>query len=233
MKSAAQSTGRRRAIGDTGDRDRCHRRPRKVSPTSPQGIRKKERKPIRAGEASSTAANVVPFSLAAPAELEAAGPVPAWEPGTLTMAKVVSAGPSAAQLPAVRNAWDVCAVWAKHVAAAQWFDDEKEMLVVLALNARGYCMHVFLVSIGTAAETLGHMREIFRPLVAAGAYSFVVAHNHPTDELEPSKPDLELLSRIRAAAEVMQIHLQDFVIVGRMDRGNALKARSCREDGAL
>lgn len=198
---------------------------------SHQGIKKKKGKPIRAGEGLSTATNVVPFSLAA-AEIEAAGTVPAWEPGTLTMAKVVSAGPSVERLPAVRSVWDVCGVWTKHVAAAQWFDDEKEMLVVLALNARGYCMHVFLVSIGTAAETLGHMREIFRPLVAAGAYSFVVVHNHPTNEVEPSKPDLELLSRIRTAAEMMQIHLQDFVIVGRMDCGNTLRARSCREDGA-
>jgi hypothetical protein len=176
--------------------------------------------------------NVVPFPLPAPAELEAAGAVPTWEPGTMTMAKVVSAGPSSPQLPAVLNVWDVCSIWTRHIAAADWFDEDKEMLVVLALNARHYCMHTCLVSMGTAAETLAHMREIFRPLVVSAACSFVVVHNHPSDDVEPSKTDQELLSRIERAAELLQIHLQDFVIVGRMDRGNTMKAHSWRQEGA-
>jgi len=235
MKNNRHSRRPRTETGDTGDHDMCHPCPQHVTPVSHQGIKKKEKKPMRGEGALSMAAmpsNVVPFPLPPPAELDAAGAVPTWEPGTMTVAKVVSAGPSAPHLPAARNVWDVCGIWTRHVAAADWFDDDKEMLVVMALNVRHYCMHIFLVSMGTTAETLGHMREIFRPLIVSGAHSFVVVHNHPSNEVEPGKTDHELLSRIKTAADMMQIYLLDFVIVGRMDRGHTMKAHSWRQEGA-
>ena len=108
----------------------------------------------------------------------------------------------------------------------------RESLRVVLLDTRHRLIHAEEVSLGTLNESLAHPREILRPAVSHGAYAFVLVHNHPSGDPTPSEADRSLTRRIREAAELMQIHLLDHVIIGR-ERPGAPPYFSFKEHGLL
>lgn len=108
----------------------------------------------------------------------------------------------------------------------------RESLRVVILDTRHRLVHEEEVSLGTLNESLAHPREILRPAISHGAYGFVLVHNHPSGDPTPSEADRSLTRRIREAAELMQIHLLDHVIIGR-ERPGAPPYFSFKEHGLL
>ncbi len=108
----------------------------------------------------------------------------------------------------------------------------RESLRVVLLDTRHRLIHEEEVSLGTLNESLAHPREILRPAVSHGAYAFVLVHNHPSGDPTPSEADRALTRRIREAAELLQIHLLDHVIIGR-GREGAPPYFSFKEHGLL
>jgi DNA repair protein RadC len=90
-----------------------------------------------------------------------------------------------------------------------------EKLWVLALNRRGRLLECVEVSSGTVNAALAHPREVFRAAVRASASSIICAHNHPSGDPTPSRPDVEATRLLREAARTLEIELMDHVIVGR------------------
>lgn len=108
----------------------------------------------------------------------------------------------------------------------------RESLRVVLLDTRHRLIHAEEVSLGTLNESLAHPREILRPAVSHGAYAFVLVHNHPSGDPTPSEADRALTRRIREAADLLQIHLLDHVIIGR-ERPAAPPYFSFKEHGLL
>ena len=106
----------------------------------------------------------------------------------------------------------------------------RESLRVVLLDTRHRLIHQEEVSLGTINESLAHPREILRPAISHGAYAFVLVHNHPSGDSTPSEADRSLTRRIREAADLMQIHLLDHVIIGRQ-RPSAPPYFSFKEHG--
>ena len=111
-------------------------------------------------------------------------------------------------------------LWQAHVTTAQWYDENKEALVVFLLDTKLRCIGFNLVSLGTLNESIAHPREIFRPAIISGCYAIALAHNHPSGNPDPSSADRRLTSSLREAASLMQIQLVDHVIVGRSENGS-------------
>src|SRR5215213_1590997 len=57
-------------------------------------------------------------------------------------------------------------------------------------------------------------RENFKPAIRASAASVVLAHNHPSGRVEPSREDREVTARLLGAAEIIGIEVLDHVILG-------------------
>ena len=74
-----------------------------------------------------------------------------------------------------------------------------------------------VVTIGTATETLAHPREIFREAIKQGATQIIIAHNHPSGSLEPSREDIDLTKRLLEVAEIVAIPVLDHLILGKGD----------------
>lgn len=108
----------------------------------------------------------------------------------------------------------------------------RESLRAVLLDTRHRLIHQEEVSLGTINESLAHPREILRPAISHGAYAFVLVHNHPSGDPTPSEADRALTRRIREAADLMQIHLLDHVIIGR-ERPGAPPYFSFKEHGLL
>jgi DNA repair protein RadC len=92
---------------------------------------------------------------------------------------------------------------------------KKEQLVGLYLDAQNGLIHRETLSMGTLNTTRTHPREILFPAIAHLALGFILAHNHPSGCLEPSREDVDFTRSVRRAAELMGIELYDHLIVSR------------------
>ena len=94
-------------------------------------------------------------------------------------------------------------------------NNKKEHLVALYLNARQQLIHQETISVGTLNTNLVHPREVFHPAVRNPVSAIIVAHNHPSEDLEPSSEDIEITERLKKAGEILGIDLIDHIIVTR------------------
>ncbi len=101
-------------------------------------------------------------------------------------------------------------------------DCREERVFVLPLDGSGRALaEPILVSVGhedgTAQIDAG---AIFREALKAGAEEIVVAHNHPSGDLTPSKADIAATKRLREAGELLSVPLLDHLILGNAAAGN-------------
>lgn len=93
---------------------------------------------------------------------------------------------------------------------------KKEHFAVFYLDSREQEIRRDIVSIGILDETLVHPREVFENAVKNNAASIIVAHNHPSGDLEPSQADLDVTRKLRHAGKVLDIELTDHIIVTKV-----------------
>ena len=91
---------------------------------------------------------------------------------------------------------------------------DRENFVALLLNTKNEVLEIPTVSIGTLSAALVHPREVFKPAIRASAASVILAHNHPSGKVEPSREDRQVTRRLCEAAEVVGIEVLDHVIIG-------------------
>jgi DNA repair protein RadC len=91
---------------------------------------------------------------------------------------------------------------------------DRENFVVVLLNTRNEVIETSTVSVGTLSASLVHPREVFKLAVRASAASVILAHNHPSGKVEPSKEDREVTRRLGEAAAILGIEVLDHIIVG-------------------
>jgi DNA repair protein RadC len=96
------------------------------------------------------------------------------------------------------------------------FDEDPmvEWFFIIALDRRNHPIGRSMITKGTVSASLVHPREIFRPVILAGASSFIAVHNHPSGNVEPSQADIRATRQIREAAKIMDIDFLDHLIIG-------------------
>jgi DNA repair protein RadC len=91
---------------------------------------------------------------------------------------------------------------------------DRENFVVVLLNTKNEVIEFPTISVGTLSASLVHPREVFKPAIRASAAGIVLAHNHPSGKVGPSREDREVTSRLKEAAGIIGIELLDHVILG-------------------
>lgn len=91
---------------------------------------------------------------------------------------------------------------------------KQEYFVVLTLDGARRLINCHTVTIGTLMSSLVHPREVFALAVEERAASIIIAHNHPSGQLDISEEDRDVTKRIRQAGELMGIRLDDHIVVG-------------------
>jgi DNA repair protein RadC len=69
------------------------------------------------------------------------------------------------------------------------------------------------LSKGGLTGTLVDVRLILKKALELGAVGLILAHNHPSGNLRPSKADLQITRKAKKAAALMDIRLLDHLIV--------------------
>jgi DNA repair protein RadC len=90
----------------------------------------------------------------------------------------------------------------------------QERFAVVLLDVKNRLLGTQVITIGTATETLASPREIFREVIRQGATRVIVAHNHPSGNLEPSQEDIELTRQLLTGAQLLGIPVLDHLILG-------------------
>jgi DNA repair protein RadC len=104
------------------------------------------------------------------------------------------------------------------VAAAALSHDlmwqSQERFAILLLDVKHRLIGTQVITIGTATETLAHPRDIFREVIRQGATRAIVAHNHPSGNVEPSPEDISLTRQLLAGAHFLSLPILDHLILG-------------------
>ena len=68
---------------------------------------------------------------------------------------------------------------------------------------------------GTINQSAVYPREIIKKALKHNAAAVILAHNHPSGSLEPSREDIELTKRVTEALALIDIRVLDHVIVAK------------------
>lgn len=92
--------------------------------------------------------------------------------------------------------------------------ETEEYLYLLCFNTKMKLLGVFEVSHGTVNASLASPRVIFQKALLCNASNIVIAHNHPSDDVCPSRKDVAVTESLKRAGELMELPLIDSLIIG-------------------
>ena len=111
---------------------------------------------------------------------------------------------------------DTVQIFRDALAKADCTDREKEHFFCLGLDGAHRTKYLELVTLGLVDQTHVHPREVFSYSLEARCSAVIVCHNHPSGQLEPSKEDLNVTNRLKAAGDVLS---------NRRQRSNSLDGK--------
>ena len=97
-------------------------------------------------------------------------------------------------------------IWSKHLCY-------KEEFYLICLNRANKVLGYSVISVGGIAGCIVDVRIIFQTALKANASVIIIAHNHPSGNLQPSDQDISLTKKILEAGLLMQIPLLDHIII--------------------
>jgi DNA repair protein RadC len=102
-----------------------------------------------------------------------------------------------------------------HRELKEYADRRQEYLLAITLDGASHVIEKRVISIGTLNQSLVHPREVFADAVSDRAAGIIIAHNHPSGQLEPSIEDRRVTARLKEVGTIMGIELLDHVILSR------------------
>lgn len=123
----------------------------------------------------------------------------------------VSYNPTKAEKPTI-----ICSIDA-YVLFLNFFPKDtislQESFMAMYLNRANRVIGIYLVSIGGISGTVADIRLILSVALKVVATGIMLAHNHPSGSLKPSRADIELTNKIKEAARFMDLNLLDHLII--------------------
>jgi DNA repair protein RadC len=91
-------------------------------------------------------------------------------------------------------------------------DRKQEHFLCISLNGANEIITTRVVSVGLVNKTQVHPREVFADPITDRASAVILAHNHPSGDLTPSKEDILLTRQLKEAGETLGIAVLDHII---------------------
>ncbi len=91
-------------------------------------------------------------------------------------------------------------------------DRKQEHFICISVNGANEIITSRVVSVGLVNKTQVHPREVFADPITDRASAIIVAHNHPSGALIPSKEDIEVTKQLKSAGKILGIKLLDHII---------------------
>lgn len=97
---------------------------------------------------------------------------------------------------------------------------KQEYFVCLSLDSGMRVIKRRVVTIGLLDKVLAHPREVFAGPIQDRAACIIVAHNHPSGDVQPSDHDIAMTQQLVAAGQILGVTLRDHIIVTKDDYYN-------------
>ena len=94
------------------------------------------------------------------------------------------------------------------------FGKKQEYFFCYYLNTKQELIERKLIFIGTINASTTHTREIFKEAYKNSATSIICLHNHPTNDVTPSKADIEFTKTLIETGKIQGIPVLDHIIAG-------------------
>src|SRR5574344_130589 len=91
-------------------------------------------------------------------------------------------------------------------------DREQEHFLTVLLNGAHEVISIKVITVGLLNKTLVHPREVFSDAIRDRACALILAHNHPSGNLEPSSDDRMVTSEMVSAGRILGIRILDHLI---------------------
>ena len=92
-------------------------------------------------------------------------------------------------------------------------DKDREEFLICLLDTANAFVGLSVVSIGGLAASIVEPRQVFKTAVLANAAAIILAHNHPSGNLEPSREDIRITRQLVEAGKLMSIPVHDHLII--------------------
>ncbi|KAB2932750.1 MAG: DNA repair protein RadC [Leptonema illini] len=91
-------------------------------------------------------------------------------------------------------------------------DRQQEHFLCISLNGANEVICTRVVSIGLLNRTQVHPREVFSDPLKDRAGAVIIAHNHPSGNVEPGSDDVETTRRLQEAGRLLGIAILDHIV---------------------
>ncbi|MDD3263919.1 MAG: DNA repair protein RadC [Candidatus Nanoarchaeia archaeon] len=108
----------------------------------------------------------------------------------------------------IKNSDDAYNIFIKEID-----DINQERLILMCLNTASNIISLKTIFKGSLNECIIHPREIFNHAIQNNSCSIIIAHNHPSNQNEPSEEDKRITNIIYEAGKMLGIPLLDHLIL--------------------
>ena len=102
---------------------------------------------------------------------------------------------------------------AADVAAHFIGDEDREVLFVMCLNTKNRIVAVHRCHVGGLNASIVMPREVFKSAILNNSASIIVSHQHPSQDVTPSREDIDVTKRLVDCGRILGIDVLDHVIV--------------------
>jgi DNA repair protein RadC len=98
--------------------------------------------------------------------------------------------------------------------AAQFIGDEdREVFFVMCLNTKNRVVAIQRCHVGGLNASLVAPREVFKSAILNNSASIIVSHQHPSQDITPSREDIDVTKRLVEDGKVLGIEVLDHIVV--------------------
>lgn len=91
-------------------------------------------------------------------------------------------------------------------------EESKEVFLVAWLSSSNRVQGFEIVSSGSLSASVVDPRGVFRSAIVSNCANIIIAHNHPSGNLEPSNEDISLTKRLVEVGKLIEINIFDHII---------------------
>ena len=96
-------------------------------------------------------------------------------------------------------------------------DRPHEVFVVMFMDAQNRVINTLEMFRGTLTQTSVYPREVVKDALACNSAAVVLAHNHPSGSVEPSRADEFLTQTLKSALALVDVRVLDHLVVAGAD----------------
>ena len=119
--------------------------------------------------------------------------------------------PKVAEMPRLQKAEDTYQYLRDRIDKGRI--NHKEYFWIIVLTQSNHVLGLRQLSSGTTNATLISFKEIAQIAILANACGCILAHNHPSGNLKPSRNDVRITKKAKEALALFEIKLLDHLIL--------------------